>query len=178
MDRRTFLSTAGLGMSTALAGCSQSGEETPTQTGRTTTVSFQNGSDWTLVFTAVVVPEGLGGVTIEYRDGSEQTFEDVETLDDIPTAAWDGAITFHPGNDVPRRQFRSTGGSGTSIEFANTTAGTTVITTVARPTVEDSMRSLGAGTCGDATTARFEIAVDASGQISQQVHCVSEVTNE
>lgn len=175
MHRRTFLAATGVGLTAGLAGCSGLGGETPTETptGRTTAVSFQNGSDWTLVFTAAAVPEGLGGITIEYRDGSERTI-DAETLDDIPPSSWDGATTFYPGNDVPRRQFRSTGGSGTGTEFENTTAGTTVITTVTRPAVEDSMLSLGAGTCGEAETARFEVAVDADGRVRQHMICADE----
>jgi hypothetical protein len=175
MRRRTFLAATGTSLTASVAGCSGVGNGTPTATptGRTTYVNFQNGSDWTLVFTAVAVPEGLGGVTIEYRDGSERTLA-AETVDDIPSDAWDGAVTFYPGNDVPRRQFRSTGGSGTGIEFANTTAGTTVVTTVTRPAVENSMRSLGSGTCGEADSSRFEVAVDADGRVSQQMTCTDE----
>lgn len=180
MDRRRFVTAVGLGLSASLAGCSGLGDGTPTATptGRTTYVNFQNGSDWTVVFTAVAVPAGLGGVTIEYRDGSERTFGDAETVDDVPTAAWDGAVTFFPGNDVPRREFRSTGGSGTGIEFANTTAGTTIITTLARPAVENSMLGLGAGTCGDVDTSRFEVTVDAEGRVSQHVTCTDEGTTD
>jgi len=176
MNRRRFLTSAGVGLTVGLAGCTDFGSQTPTETptGRTTHVNFQNGSDWTLVFTAVAAPGGLGGVTIEYRDGNERTFDDAETVDDIPTEAWDGAVTFSPGNDVPRRQFRSTGGSGAGYEFANTTAGTTVVTTVARPEIANSMLSIGAGTCGEAETSRFEVAVDADGRVNQQTTCIDE----
>lgn len=176
MDRRRFIAAASACLTAGLAGCSGigGGTLTETPTGRTTFVNFQNGSDWTLVFTAVALPEGLGGVTIEYRDGSERTLENAETVDDVPTEAWDGAVTVFPGNDVARRRFRSTGGSGTGIEFANTTAGTTVITTVARPAVENSMLSIGAGTCGEVDTSRFEVAVDAAGRVSQQMTCTDE----
>jgi len=176
MHRRTFLAAAGLGLAASVAGCSGNGTPTATPTGRTTYVNFQNGSDWTLVFTAVAVPEGLGGVTIEYRDGSERTI-DAETVDDIPAAAGDGAVTFSPWNDVPRRQFRSTGGSGTGTEFANTTAGTTVVATVTRPAVENSMLALGAGTCGEADTSRFDVAVDADGRVTQQMTCTDEASD-
>jgi hypothetical protein len=174
MDRRSFIAVAGSVLPVGFAGCSGDGTPTETPTGRTTHVTFRNGSDWTLVFTAVAVPEGLGGVTIEYRDGSERTFEDAETVEDVPSRAWDGAVTFYPGTDAPRRPFRSPGDSGTAFRFENTTAGTTVVTTVTRPAVENSMLALGAGTCGEADTARFEVAVDAGGRVSQRTTCTDE----
>lgn len=170
MNRRRVLAALGVGLVPAVAGCS-AGDSTPTPTGRTVTVTFQNESDWTLVFTAAAVPDGMGGVTIEYRDESERTLEDVQTVDDIPASAWDGAVTFTPGADVPRRQFRSTGGSGMSAEFPDMPAGTTVVTTVARPAVENSMLSLGAGSCGDADVMRAEVAVDASGSVHLHTTC-------
>ncbi|MEF8800738.1 MAG: hypothetical protein V5A38_05880 [Halolamina sp.] len=111
-------------------------------------MTFQNESDWTLVFTAAAIPDGMDGVSIEYRDGSERTLA-----------------------DVPRRQFRSTGRSGMSVEFTELPAGTTVVTTVTRPSVENSMLSLGAGTCGDAGVMRAEVAVGVTGSVHLQTAC-------
>lgn len=170
MNRRHVLAALGVGVATSVAGCSAD-DATPTPTGRTVSVTFQNESDWTLVFTAAAIPDGMGGVTIEYRDGSERTLEDVQTVDDVPASAWDGAVTFTPGADVPRRQFRSTGGSGMGAEFTDVPAGTTVVTTVTRPSVENSMMSLGAGTCGDADVMRTEVAVDATGSVHLHTAC-------
>jgi hypothetical protein len=170
MNRRRVLAGFGVGLATTGAGCS-SGDATPAPSGGTVTVTFQNESDWTLVFTAAAIPDGMDGVTIEYRDGSERTLEDVQTVDDIPASAWDGAVTFTPGADAPRRQFRSTGRSGMSAEFPNLPAGTTVVTTVTRPSVANSMRSLGAGTCGDADVMRVAVAVDATGSAHLHTTC-------
>jgi len=171
MYRREYLAAVGVSLAVPAAGCAVPTDSTTGD--QRLNVEFTNESDTTLVFTAAVVEDGLGGIRISYRDGGERTFEDVETLDDLPADAWDGAVTFEPVGPHQRRQFRSTGGSGLGVEFDPVAFGSTVVTTVAAPNAEQSMRSVGAGTCGDADEAEFAVSVDREGRVHLQTSCGS-----
>jgi len=174
MQRRQYLAGLGLALAVPAAGCSAPADSTPTPGGQRLTVSFSNESDRTLVFTAAVVEAGLGGVRIIYRDDSERTFPDADTVDDVPADAWNGAVTFEPLGPHQRRQFRSTAGSGLGVEFEPVPFGSTVVTTVAAPNTEQSIRSVGAGTCGEAAAAEVSVQVDAEGRVHLHTTCKSE----
>jgi len=174
MQRRQFLAAAGLSLATSVAGCSVPGDGTETPAGQRVSVNFSNEGDRTLVFTAAVVVDGLGGVELTYADDETETFPDAETIDDVPADAWERAVTFTPLADAQRRRFRSTGGSGTGIEFERTDFGSTVVTTVAAPQADPPMQGVGAGSCGDAEAAEIEVRVDSEGLLHQSTHCTSE----
>ncbi|MFW5948409.1 MAG: hypothetical protein ACOCSD_02285, partial [Halolamina sp.] len=167
MNRRQYLAT--LSLATAgLAGCTAPAGSEPTD--QRVAVTFRNDSDRQLLFTAVAVAEGFGGVELSGPDG-EETFPAAETVDDVPAETWERAVTFRPLGDAQRREFRSTGGSGTGIEFEPMPAGSTVVTTVAAPDAEPPMLSIGSGTRGVAEEAAIEVAVDAAGTVHQSIHC-------
>lgn len=171
MHRRQFLGAAGLSLTVAAAGCTAPGDATATPAPQRVTVNFANDSDRTLVFTAAAMAEGFGGVELTDADGGTETFPDAETVDDVPTGAWERAVTFTPLADAQRRQFRSTGGSGVGIEFEPMPYGGTVVTTVAEPSADPPMRATGAGTCGDAEEAAIRVTVDADGLVHQSTTC-------
>lgn len=173
MRRRQYLSALSLATVTA-AGCTSPGESTETAAPQSVSVNFSNESGRTIVFTAAVVEDGLGGVRISYRDDSQTTYEDAETIDDLPADAWDGAVTFTPLSDHQRRQFRSTDGSGTGIQFDPVGYGATVVTTVADPNRENSMLNVGAGTCGEVDEAHVDVRVDAEGAVHLATTCTDD----
>lgn len=174
MRRRQYLAALSLA-TVAAAGCTAPGESTETPPPQSVSVNFSNESGRTLVFTAAVVEDGLGGVRITYRDDSETTYESAQTVDDLPAEAWDGAVTFTPLADHQRRRFRSTDGSGAGIQFDPVSYGSTVVTTVADPNREDSMLSLGAGTCGEVDEAHVDVRVDAEGMVHLASTCADEI---
>lgn len=172
MDRRQYLAAAALSLSVPAAGCTAPGE-TETPGPQRVTVNFRNESGRTLVFTAAVTAEGFGGVELTYADDETETFPDAETVDDVPAGAWEQAVTFTPLGDAQRREFRSTEGSGTGIEFDAMPYGSTVVTAVAAPSDELPMRSIGSGTCGQSEEAAFELSVDAAGLVHQTTNCTT-----
>ncbi len=174
MQRRQYLAGIGLSLAVPAAGCTAPTDPTPTPGRQRLSVSFSNDSGRTLVFTAAVVEAGLGGVRISYRDGGERTFADAERIDELPADAWDGAVTFEPLGEHQRRQFRSTEGSGIGIEFEPVAFGSTVVTTVAAPETEQSIRSVGAGTCGEAAAGELSVRVDGEGRVHLQTTCRSD----
>lgn len=174
MQRRQYLAGLGLSLAVPTAGCTAPADPTPTPGRQRLSVSFSNGSGRPLVFTAAVVEAGLDGVRITYRDGSERTFDDADTIDDVPADAWDGAVTFEPLGEHQRRQFRSTERSGIGIEFEPVAFGSTVVTTVAAPDAAQSIRSVGAGTCGEAAAGELSVRVDGEGRVHLRTTCGSE----
>ncbi|MFD1525452.1 hypothetical protein [Halolamina salina] len=171
MERRQFLAAAGLSLAVPTAGCTAPGNATETPAPQRVTVSFSNDSDRALVFTAAAIAAGFGGVELTYADSETETFPDAETVADEPTQAWEQAVTFTPLGDAQRRQFRSTAGSGTGIEFEPMPYGSTVVTAVADPIAESPMWSIGSGTCGAVKEASFEVAVDAAGIVHRSTTC-------
>ncbi|QKY21250.1 hypothetical protein B4589_013030 [Halolamina sp. CBA1230] len=171
MDRRQFLVVAGLSLAVSVAGCTAPAEDTETPGPQRVTVDFRNESGRTLVFTAAVMAEGFGGVELTYADDETETFPDAGTVDDIPAQAWEQAVTFTPLGDAQRREFRSTDGSGTGIQFEPVPYGSTVVTAVAAPEDELPMWSIGSGTCGGSEEAAFELSVDAEGLVHQSTNC-------
>ncbi|WP_435117322.1 hypothetical protein [Halolamina sp. C58] len=171
MNRRQLLAAAGLAVAVPVAGCTAPTDGTETPGSQRVTVNFRNESDRTLVFTAAAMAAGFDGVELTYADDETESFPDAETVDDVPARAWEQAVTFTPLGDAQRREFRSTAGSGTGIEFEPTPYGTTVVTAVADPDAELPMLSIGSGTCGTAEEASVEVAVDAAGLVHQSTAC-------
>jgi hypothetical protein len=171
MNRRQLLAAAGLAVAVPAAGCTAPTDDTETPGPQRVTVRFSNDSGRTLVFTAVAMADGFGGLELTYADDETETFPDAETVDDVPAQAWEQAVTFTPLGDAQRREFRSTAGSGTGIEFEPMPYGTTVVTAVADPAAELPMLSIGSGTCGTVEAASVEVAVDAEGLVHQSTAC-------
>ena len=171
MDRRQFLVAAGVSLSIPTAGCSAPGDGTETPGPQRTTVNFSNDGGRTLVFTAAAMVEGLGGIELIDSDGGTETFPDAETVDDVPTEAWEQAVTFTPLGDAQRRQFRSTDGSGIGIEFEPMPYGSTIVTAVADPNADPPMLATGAASCGQAEEAAIRVTVDADGLVHQSTTC-------
>jgi hypothetical protein len=164
MLRRQVLGLCGLSLASAFAGCSftvDAGTPSPSSPTQAIAVQFSNETDRVLWFTAVVAPGGFGGLRIRYRDDSERTLDAAEELADVPADAWDGAVTFEAlAEDSVVRRFRSTAGSGTGMSFEGMARGSSVVTSVADPTREDSMLSVTAGTCGDSAHATVRVVAD------------------
>lgn len=181
MFRRQLLAVSGLSLATALAGCSFSLDgRTPTPPVETQeiTVNFTNDADRAIRFTAAVVPSGLGGVRIRYRDGSERTVDDAAALADVPADAWDGAVTFAPlADDAIVRRFDSTAGSGVGMTFEEVPRGADVVTAVADPAVEDSMLSVTTSTCGDVDVAQVRVDVGDTGSVDVSTTCADDAAD-
>jgi len=171
MDRRQFLTAAGFALAVPVAGCTAPADDTATPGPQRVTVNFRNESGRPLVFTAAVMAEGFGGVELTDADDQTETFPDAETVDDVPAGAWEQAVTFTPLGDAQRREFRSTDGSDTGIEFDAMPYGSTVVTAVADPADELPMWSIGSGSCGQSEQAAFELSVDAEGLVHQSTRC-------
>ncbi|WP_053947306.1 hypothetical protein [Halolamina sediminis] len=171
MNRRQFLPATGLAVAVPVAGCAAPTDGTETPGPQRVTVNFRNDGDRRLVFTAAVVAEGFGGVELTYADDETAAFPDAETVDDVPAKAWEQAVTFTPLGDAQRRQFGSTAGSATGMEFQPMPYGSTVVTAVADPDAEPPMLSIGSGSCGQSEEAALELSVDAGGVVHQSTAC-------
>lgn len=176
MNRRQFLAAAGLSATVPAAGCTAPGDETATPAPQRVTVNFSNESDRPFVFTAAAMAAGFGGVELTDADGATETFPDAERVDDVPTEAWERAVTFTPLGDAQRRQFRSTGGSGLGAEFEPMPYGSTVVTAVADPSADPPMQGTASGTCCDAEGVEIGVTVDAEGFVHHSTACTDTVT--
>lgn len=160
-----------------LAGCAGLGpprsSETPAPTGADVRVQISNEGNVTHLFTVAVVPDGrFGGVRVEYANGTNRTFPDVRSLDDLPHRATKGAVSLVPlAENATVRTYRLTPGSGVGTTFEDVPRNATVVDAVSRPGGEEPLRSFGASTCGDADLTRIDLRVTPNGNVELSTTC-------
>ena len=165
-----------------LSGCAGLGAprspDTPAPTGADVQVQIHNDGDTTHVFTVAVVPDGrFGGARVEYANGTNRTFPNVQSFDDLPHRARKDAVRIVPLNEnATVRTYRLTPGSGVGTTFEDAPRNSTVVSVVSRPRAEEPLRSFGASTCGDADLTRVDIRVTPNGNIGLSTVCEDTTT--
>ena len=160
-----------------LSGCVGLGAprspDTPTPTGADVQVQMSNDGNATHVFTVAVVPDGrFEGVRVEYANGTNRTFPNVQSFDDLPQQAAKDAVRIVPRNqNATVRTYRLTPGSGVGTTFEDVPRNATVVSVVSRPGAEEPLRSFGTSTCGDADLTRVTLQVTPDGSIDLATVC-------
>ena len=136
-------------------------------------MQISNEGNVTHLFTVAVVPDGrFGGVRVEYANGTNRTFSDVRSLDDLPRRAANGAVSIVPlDENATVRTYRLTPGSGVGTAFEDVPRNATLVYVVSAPDAERPLRSVGASTCGDADRARLDLRVAPNGAIDVHTTC-------
>ena len=179
MNRRLAGVTIAVASLLLLAGCAGLGPPrsdttaTPAPTGADVQVQLSNGGNATHLFTVAVVPDGrFGGVRVEYANGTNRTFPDAESFDDLPRRATDGAVSLVPlGENVTVRRYRLTPGSGVGTSFESVPRNATVVTVISSPARAEPLRSFGASACADVDVTRIDLRVTANGIVEKHTTC-------
>ena len=165
-----------------LAGCAGVGpprsEDTPAPSGADVRVNVQNEGTATRLFTVAVVPDGrFEGVRVEYRNGTNRTLPNVQSLADLPHEVRQDAVSIVPLNEnATVRTYRLTPGSGVGTSFEDVPRNSTVVTVVSAPGRDEPLRSLGASTCGDADLTRIDLRVTPNGNVEMHTTCEDAAT--
>ena len=136
-------------------------------------MQISNDGNTTHVFTVAVVPDSrFGGVRIEYANGTNRTFPNVQSFEDLPHRAMKDAVRIVPLNEnATVRTYRLTPGSGVGASFEDVPRNSTVVSVVSRPGDAEPLRSFGTSTCGDANLTRVDVRVTPNGNIEHSTAC-------
>ncbi len=114
----------------------------------------------------------FGGARVEYANGTNRTFPDVQSFDHLPHQATKDAVSIVPlAENATVRTYRLTPGSGVGTTFEDVPRNATVVDVVSRPDAEEPLRSFGTSTCVDADLTWVILRVTTNGSIELHTTC-------
>ncbi len=143
------------------------------ETGSDVRAEVTSDHDRASVVTVGVAPAGHAGLTVEFVNGTVTEYPDAASIEDLPESVVPRVVSLRPsGESVQTRIYRWDGPQGATATFSNVSRNATVFYSIAYPTGDEPMRTLGRLTCGpDAELTTVELRINAGGDLFASNTC-------
>lgn len=160
-----------------LSGCSDvvAPTETP-EPGTDVTIDVSSEDDEANVVTVGAAPPGHRGLEVEFADGSVEEYPDADGIEDLPSGVIPQTVSLRPfGDDVQSQVYRWSGPDAASVTFERVPKDAVVFYTVARPTGDRPLKSMGRLTCGEGNDmVAVSVDVNPDGSVVATNECAGE----